>query len=210
MQRIRVALIEDDPSFSAALLKYFSLKGSIIDCVAIYGSAEEALRQIPSDPPTVVLVDINLPKLDGIGCISRLKDALPELLFLVLTSFDTHDTIFSALKSGANGYLLKRTPPAVIAASIEQVTQGGAPMSPHIARQVVSYFHRAPASSGSAMLTAREREVIELLAKGAMYKEIADQLSIGLETVRSHIKKIYDKLHAHSRTEAVLKYRGEQ
>jgi len=113
------------------------------------------------------------------------------------------------LKAGASGYLLKRTPPAEIVEAIVQVCHGGSPMSPHIARQVVSFFHRSPVPQNHSTLTERERQVIELLARGAMYKEIADELVITLETVRSHIKKIYDKLHAHSRTEAVRKYRGE-
>lgn len=206
--RIRIALIEDDAPYATALVKYLGLEGSVIECTAVYGNAESALKQLPANPPDVVLVDINLPRMDGIGCIQQLKDRFPDLLFLILTSYDTHDNIFRALKAGANGYLLKRTPPEEIAASIQQVMQGGSPMSPHIARQVVSYFHRTPPVNATA-LTVREREIIEMLAQGAMYKEIADQLSITLETVRSHIKKIYDKLHAHSRTEAVRKYRGE-
>ena len=208
MPPIRIALIEDEAPYAEALVQYFGLAGSGVECIAVHGNAEAALRHIPADPPAVVLMDINLPGLDGIGCIYQLKEKLPDLLFLILTSYDTHDAVFKALKAGANGYLLKRTPPAEIAASIQQVTEGGAPMSPHIARQVVGFFHQTPSQNSSA-LTSREREVIEQLAQGAMYKEIADQLSITLETVRGHIKKIYDKLHAHSRTEAVRKYRGE-
>jgi DNA-binding NarL/FixJ family response regulator len=167
------------------------------------------LRLLPRNPPDVVLVDINLPKMSGIECIGRLKGQCPTLLFLILTSYDQNSAIFDALKAGASGYLLKRTPPAEIVSAIEQVRSGGSPMSPHIARQVVSYFHRNPVPGEQTSLTVRERDVIELLAAGAMYKEIADTLSITLETVRSHVKNIYDKLHAHSRTEAVRKYRGQ-
>ena len=145
----------------------------------------------------------------GIGCIRRLKLQCPEVLCLILTSYDNHTNIFDALKAGASGYLLKRPPPAEITAAIGQVCHGGSPMSPHIARQVVSFFHRSPAPESQAALTDREREVIELLATGSMYKEIAEHLAITLETVRSHVKKIYDKLHAHSRTEAVRKYRAQ-
>jgi DNA-binding NarL/FixJ family response regulator len=209
MPAIRIAIIEDDAPFARALEKYFSLPGSGIECIAVYPSAEDALRQLPQSPPAVALVDINLPKMNGIECIRRLKTECPELLCLILTSYDNHASIFDALKAGASGYLLKRTPPAEIVASIEQVCSGGSPMSPHIARQVVSFFHRTPAPKSQVALTGREREVIELLASGAMYKEIAEQLAITLETVRSHVKKIYDKLHAHSRTEAVRKYRAQ-
>jgi DNA-binding NarL/FixJ family response regulator len=209
MTPIRTAIIEDDAPFASALEKYFGLPGSGIDCIAVYPSAEDVLRLLPQDPPAVALVDINLEQMNGIECISRLKTRCPEVLCLILTSYDNHASIFDALKAGASGYLLKRTPPAEIVASIQQVCEGGSPMSPHIARQVVSFFHRTPAPQSHAALTDREREVIELLATGSMYKEIADHLAITLETVRSHVKKIYDKLHAHSRTEAVRKYRAQ-
>jgi DNA-binding NarL/FixJ family response regulator len=209
MPAIRTAIIEDDAPFAQALEKYFGLRGSGIECIAVYPSAEEALRQLPQDPPQVALVDINLPRMSGIECISQLKSQCPELHCLILTSYDNHASIFDALKAGASGYLLKRTPPSEIAASIEQVCDGGSPMSPHIARQVVSFFHRTPAPKTQVALTGREREVIELLASGSMYKEIADHLAITLETVRTHVKNIYDKLHAHSRTEAVRKYRAQ-
>ena len=209
MPTIRIAIIEDNAPFASALTKYFALRGSPIECSALYASAEDALRLLPDAPPTVALVDINLPHMNGIECIRRLKLQCPDLLCLILTSYDNHASIFDALKAGANGYLLKRTPPAEIVAAIQQVCDGGSPMSPHIARQVVSFFHRTSAPRNQAALTDREREVIELLASGSMYKEIAESLAITLETVRSHVKKIYDKLHAHSRTEAVRKYREQ-
>jgi DNA-binding NarL/FixJ family response regulator len=209
MSAIRTAIIEDDQPFANALEKYFAMPLSGVECIAVYPTAEEALRLLPRNPPDVVLVDINLPKMSGIECIGHLKGQCPTLLFLILTSYDQNSAIFDALKAGASGYLLKRTPPAEIVSAIEQVRSGGSPMSPHIARQVVSYFHRNPVPGEQTSLTVRERDVIELLAAGAMYKEIADTLSITLETVRSHVKNIYDKLHAHSRTEAVRKYRGQ-
>lgn len=209
MPAIRTAIIEDDAPFARALGKYFGLPGSGIECIAVYPSAEDALRELPQSPPAVALVDINLPQMNGIECIRRLKTVCPEVLCIVLTSYDNHASIFDALKAGASGYLLKRTPPAEIVASIGEACGGGSPMSPHIARQVVSFFHRAPVAENQVALSGREREVIELLATGSMYKEIGERLSITLETVRSHVKKIYDKLHAHSRTEAVRKYRAQ-
>lgn len=207
MSRIRIAIIEDDAPFAAALQKYLRGPASGVECIAVYPNAEDALKKLQQDPPDVALVDINLPNMSGIECISRLKVQLPSLLCLILTSYDNHSSIFDALAAGASGYLLKRTPPAEIVTAIEQVRAGGSPMSPHIARQVVSFFYRTPAPSSEAALTEREHEVITLLARGAMYKEIAYDLNISIETVRSHVKKIYDKLHAHSRTEAILKYR---
>src|SRR4030095_2221801 len=150
---IRTAIIEDDAPFARALEKYFSLPGSRIECTAIYANAEEALSELPKNQPQVVLVDINLPRLSGIECIARLKSQCPQLLCLILTSYDTHAAIFDALKAGATGYLLKRTPPAEILSAIEQVRDGGSPMSPHIARQVVGFFHRTPAPETHSALT---------------------------------------------------------
>ena len=207
MPPIRTAIIEDDTPFAQALEKCFARPGSGIECVAVHPSAEDALRHLPLAPPQVVLVDINLEQMNGIECIRRLKLRCPELLCIVLTSYDNPDSIFDALKAGACGYLLKRTPPPEIVASIQEACHGGSPMSPHIARKVVSYFHRRPAPEKQDVLTDRERDVIELLASGCKYKEMADRLAVTLETIRSHVKNIYDKLHAHSRTEAVRKYR---
>ena len=132
------------------------------------------------------------------------------MLFLILTAYEDAPVIFDALKAGACGYLLKRTPPAEIAAAIVQAHGGGSPMSPQIARQVVSFFHRSTPADGLAVLTAREREVLELLATGSLYKEIAERLGMSFDTVRTHLRNIYKKLHVHSRTEAVVKYLGKR
>ncbi len=204
---IRTAMIEDDAPFAAALSSFFRLTKAI-DCEAVYPNAEAALRAIPSLRPDVVLVDINLPGMNGIELVARLKEAAPNVLSLILTMYEETPLIFDALKAGACGYLLKRTRPAEIVSAIEQVHAGGSPMSPQIARQVVSFFHRTSPASAKALdaLTDRERDVLDLLSKGFLYKEIAEKLEVSMDTVRSHLRKVYDKLHVHSRTEAVVKY----
>jgi DNA-binding NarL/FixJ family response regulator len=203
---IRTVLIEDDPLFAEALAKYLRLSGSRVECTAVYADAETALSGMVKDPPEVALVDINLPRMNGIECVARLKILHPTVLCLILTMYDDSPMIFDALKAGACGYLLKRTPPAEIVDAIVQVRAGGSPMSPEIARQVVGFFHRTPPAAGISVLTERERGVLELLAQGSLYKEIANRLGISIDTVRGHLRKIYDKLHVHSRTEAVVKF----
>jgi DNA-binding NarL/FixJ family response regulator len=176
-------------------------------CVGSHGSAEEALRAIPTEKPDVVLMDINLPNMSGIECVGRLKAKLPALQILMLTVYDDSDMIFKALTEGASGYIIKRTAPDKLLDAIREAYQGGSPMSPGIARKVVQYFHHlGPARHETESLTDREREVLEHLAKGYLYKEIADALGIGVETVRRHLSNIYSKLHVHTRTEAVVKY----
>ena len=209
MSIVRIAIIEDDAPFARSFEEHFNRSRSDIRCVAVFSSAEEALRGIAADPPDVAMVDINLPLISGIECIARLKSMCPSVICLVLTTFDNNSMIFDALKAGACGYLLKRTAPADIATAIKDVLAGGSPMSPNVARQVVGFFHRTPTPRNQTPLTDRERDVIELLARGLAYKEVADRLNLTFETVRSHVKRIYDKLHAHSRTEALLKYKGE-
>ena len=207
MPAIRTVIIEDHAAFARTVEKFLRRPDSGVDCVAVYRSAEDALAGIGQVQPDVALVDINLPQMNGIECIARLKTLCPALVCLVLTTFDNNTMIFDALKAGACGYLLKRTPPADIVAAIEQARGGGSPMSPQIARQVVSFFHRSPPPD-EARLSDPERAVIELLAGGLLYKEIADRLGITIDTVRRRVKSIYEKLHAHTRMEAVNKYRG--
>ena len=209
MTAIRIAMIEDNAPYAATLGNFLRHPDHGIEWTGIYPDSETAIKQLPRDAPDVVLVDMHLPGLDGVACIAALKEKLPGLLCLVLTTFDDSQLLFDALKAGACGYLLKSTPPHEVAAAIHQARAGGSPMSPQIARKVVSHFHRKPATAPHTALTDREREVIGLLAKGARYKEIAAELFISIETVRSHIKKIYDKLHATSRTEAINRFRGE-
>lgn len=207
---IPVAIIEDSEPYALALDRFFKLPGSSIECRAIYGSTEEALKEIPKDPPAVALVDINLPGENGIECIAQLKELCPSLVCLVLTMFEEDELIFDALRAGACGYLLKRTPPAEIVEALEVASEGGSPMSPHIARQVVGFFHRSPPSQADEDLTPREREVLDLLIEGRAYKKIGDDLGVSIDTVRSHVRKVYAKLHVHSRTEIMLKFGKRQ
>ena len=177
-----------------------------IQCVGAHANANEALRDIPGENPDVVLMDINLPGMNGIECVSRLKEKMPKTHILMLTTYDESDLIFDSLRAGANGYLLKNTPREELVQAVEQVHAGGAPMSLKIARKVISFFHQNKKTSAELeQLTAREQEILKLLAKGYMYKEIADHLGISMSTVRSHITAVYEKLHVHSRTEAAMK-----
>lgn len=205
---IHTAIIEDNASFALTLDNHFKRPGSEVLCVAVYGTAEEALAELPAAAPQVALVDINLPGMSGIECIARLRELCPELLCIVLTAFEEDALIFEALKAGACGYLLKRCSPDELTEAIQQAVSGGAPLSPQIARQVVGFFHSRPPRKDESALSPREREIIDLLASGLLYKEIAEKLELKFETVRSYVKKIYEKLHAHSRTEAVSKWKG--
>ncbi|CAA6679922.1 MULTISPECIES: response regulator transcription factor [unclassified Lentimonas] len=203
---ISVALIEDNERFASALETFFQLPNSPIDCHAIYGSSEEAIKKLPRNPPAVALVDINLPGKNGIECIAKLKAKCPDLICLVLTMYKEDDLIFDALRAGACGYLLKRTPPAEVVEAIELANSGGSPMSPHIARQLVGYFQQSPKNKLEDGLTPREKDVLDLLVKGKPYKEIASDLYVSLDTVRSHVRRIYRKLHINSRAEIMLKF----
>ena len=209
MTPVRIVMIEDNAPYAGSLEKFFRHPDHGIGCVAIYPNAEDALRHIPAVRPDVALVDLHLPGMGGVECIAALKDLQPELLSLVLTTFDDSNLLFAALKAGACGYLLKNTPPGEVAEAIHQARAGGSPMSLQIARKVVNHFHRQSKPAIHSVLSEREREVIRLLANGDRYKDIAASLFVSIETVRSHIKNIYTKLHANSRTEAVNNFRGE-
>jgi DNA-binding NarL/FixJ family response regulator len=203
---IRVSIIEDDRQVRESMAILIN-GAQNLSCIGTHASAEEALEGIPADNPDVVLMDINLPGMSGVECARKLKSLLPKLQILMLTMYEDDENVFCSLMAGASGYLVKRTSPADILKAIEDISRGAAPMSPKIARTVVEHFHNLkPASPESESLSKREREILDLLAKGCRYKEIADLLSIGFETVRSHVKHIYDKLHVHSRTEAVVKH----
>jgi DNA-binding NarL/FixJ family response regulator len=206
---INVSIVEDDPRILESWIEVF--KGTAdFRLLKTYGSGEEALAKIPKEKPDVVLMDINLPKMSGIECVEKLKALDPSLQILMLTVFEDSDKIFKALVAGACGYLIKRTPPEEVLAALKEVHRGGAPMSSQIARKVVQSFYKmGPSPKDTENLTERETQILDGLAKGYLCKEIADNLGIGLETVRTHMKKIYEKLHVRSRTQAVLKYLGK-
>jgi DNA-binding NarL/FixJ family response regulator len=203
---IRVAIVEDDQRIRNSLKVL--LDGSPgFRCVATYGDAESALLDLPRESPDVVLMDINLPKMSGIECVRQLKERIPGILVIMLTVYEDSQKIFHSLQAGAVGYLIKSTVPSQILQAITEVHAGGSPMSAQIARKVVQSFYNPRADhSDTAKLTERELEILDLLAKGYLYKEIADQLSISRETVHNHLRRIYEKLHVRSRTEAVVKY----
>jgi len=205
-QLLSVAIVEDDEEIRSNLMHLVS-RASDFRLSGAYGSAEDALGGIPKGPPDVVLMDINLPGMSGIDCVRRLKAQLPQVQIVMLTIYEDGDQIFQSLRAGASGYLLKRTPGRKILESLRDVWTGGSPMNSHIARKLVQYFNQiSQPDQELETLSAREREVLEHLARGRMYKEIADSLNISMDTVRKHLQSIYQKLHVHSRTEAVVRY----
>lgn len=203
---IRISIVEDDDRIRNMFI--ILLEGAEgFRCVSAYPNAEDALTDLPSKKPDIVLMDINLPGLNGIECVKRLKAKEPEIQVVMLTVYEDNDRIFQSLEAGAVGYLLKSTSPSEILESLKDVKSGGAPMSAQIARKVVQSFQK-PNDSAQKIeaLTDRESEIIALLASGYLYKEIASQLFVSIDTVKTHIRHIYDKLQVRSRTEAVIKY----
>jgi len=202
---IKVIIVEDDQSVREGL--QILINGSEgYNCVAACSSAEEALKIIPQYLPHVVLMDINLPGMNGIECVVCIKSAHPEIQVMMLTVFDNTDEIFKSLTAGATGYLLKKTPPSKLLEAITELVNGGSPMSGEIARKVVQTFMKPVLYQyPEANLTPREEEILSYLAKGYLYKEIANTLFINIETVRTHIHKIYQKLQVRTRTEALLR-----
>lgn len=203
---IKVSIVEDSRGTRETLSELLKRSPGLL-FLAAYPDGERALEGLPNKRPDVVLMDINLPGMNGIECVARLKEKLPDTQVLMLTTYEEGDLIFDSLRAGANGYLLKNMPPAELVHAVEQVHAGGSPMSMHIARKVVSHFQQIKKpSSEMEKLTKREQEILAQLAKGFLYKEIADQLGISLSTVRAHLHTVYEKLHVQSRTEAVVKY----
>jgi DNA-binding NarL/FixJ family response regulator len=204
-----VAVVEDNSRLRKQLLEILeNIKD--IECVGAFGSAEEALTEIPRVKPDVVLMDIKLPRMSGIQCVAQLKKLLPALQVIMVTVYEDSESIFRALKAGASGYLVKSGPPEQLIEAIRDVFTGGAPMSSHIARKVVQHFHLlGPAAEESNNLSPREQQVLSLLASGYRYKEIGARLNIGVETVRTYVKSICQKMHVSSRIEAVAKSRLE-
>jgi DNA-binding NarL/FixJ family response regulator len=201
-----VSIVEDDEDIRANLA-HLVTRTPGFRLISEHSSAEQALAQISREPPDVVLMDIHLPGMNGIECVRRLKSEFPKVQILMLTVYEDSDQIFQSLRAGASGYLLKRTPGTKILESIREVHAGGSPMNSHIARKVVQFFNQiSQPATHLETLSEREKEVLGLLSRGQLYKQIADNLGITLDTVRKHLQSIYQKLHVHSRTEAVVKY----
>lgn len=210
---ITIAIVEDNKEISTMLARIVA-RDANMRCQQICNTGEEALELLPKHRPQVVIMDIQLPGISGIQCTTRLRQLLPETQVLVYTVYEDNEQVFKALKAGASGYLLKRSTPEEILEAIVDVHNGGAPMTGEIARKVVRSF-AAPSEPATAKtckdlerLTPRQEEILGLLARGYVTKEIADKLGISFDTVRFHLKDIYAKLHVRSRTEAVLKYHG--
>lgn len=203
---ISVSIVEDDSGVRSTLAKLINSSPGY-RCVSEHADAESALAEIPKLKPDVALMDINLPGISGVECVRRLKPVLPKTQVIMLTVYQNTEHIFNALAVGATGYLLKQTPPAELLAAIRDVHEGGSPMSSHIARKIVQSFQQSTSASREMeTLSTREAQVLDLLAKGFLYKEIADTMKVSYATVHTHIRHIYEKLHVRSRTEAVAKH----
>jgi DNA-binding NarL/FixJ family response regulator len=204
-EQIRVAVVEDDAHVRRILCGWIQEAG--MACVADFGDAEAAFVALPSLNPNVALIDINLPGANGIICVRRLKLQLPQAQFVMLTVYEDADHIFDALAAGATGYLVKRTPREAVIIALREVNAGGSPMSTNIARKVVQFLQQ-PASRAEAAegLSPREGEVLGLLARGYLYKEIADSIGVSIPTVNTYIRRIYEKLHVRSRAQAVARF----
>jgi DNA-binding NarL/FixJ family response regulator len=203
---IRVAAVEDDAGLQNSL-KQLLTRTPGLEAVGIFRDGETAVQKVPGCKPDVVIMDINLPGINGVECVRQLKQLLPRSQFLMLTVYEDSELLFDSLMAGATGYLLKRTPAAKIVEAIRDIHGGGSPMTPAVARRVVRFLTKQGTElERIGELTDREHQCLEQLAQGYRYKEVADNLNISMGTVRTHIRIIYEKLHVHSRTEAVVKY----
>ncbi|MEO8429085.1 MAG: response regulator transcription factor [Verrucomicrobiota bacterium] len=203
---ITVSIVEDNDQLRGTLARVIS-RAPGFQCLAQYANAEAALEAIPNERPNVVLMDINLPQMNGVECARRLKQIAPETQVVMLTAYEDTENIFNSLAAGASGYLLKRTSSADLLTAIRDVYKGGSPMTTHIARKVVQSFQKAGTSpQNSENLSPREQEVLDCLSHGFLYKEIAEKLGISYETVHTYIRRIYEKLQVRTRTEAVAKF----
>ena len=202
----RVAIVEDDPGLREQLARILKTAPGI-KCVGAYESAEEALESLPGVKPDIVLMDIRLPKMSGIECVAKLKEMMPSVQIIMVTVYEDSEKIFRALRSGASGYLVKSGPPEKLLEAIQDVTVGGSPMSPHIARKVVQHFRLlGPTAGEEERLSPREREVLDMLAAGYIYKEIGEKLNIAAETVRTNVKHICQKMQVKNKMEALAKH----
>ena len=206
---ISISIVEDNDKLRATLVRVIDRTDGF-RCVSDYGSAEGALADLPKIKPDVVLMDINLPGINGVECVRQLKKLLPQIQVMMLTVYEDTENIFNALAAGANGYMLKRTSAKELIEAIREVQRGGSPMTTHIARKVVQSFQKTGAAAAAAgelaELSVREQQVLDLLAQGLIYKEIGEKLGISYETVHTYIRRIYEKLQVRTRTEAVAKF----
>ena len=206
---IHVAIVEDIREIREGLQMLINFSEGF-HCTLAYASAEEALAALPREKPDVVLMDINLPGMNGVECVRRVKPLCPGTQFIMSTVYDDDENVFESLKAGATGYLLKKTVPSRILEAIAEVHQGGSPMSTQIARRIIVTFQKQDGIAAAEGLTSREKEILRSLSEGLRYKEIAAKFGLSIETVRSHARNIYEKLHVQSRTEALNKVYGKE
>jgi DNA-binding NarL/FixJ family response regulator len=203
---ITVSIVEDNEQLRGTLARVLG-RSDGFRCLSHYANAEDALKELPQIRPEVVLMDINLPGMNGVECVRQLKQLVPGIQVMMLTVYEDTENIFSALAAGASGYLLKRTKTPELLEAIREVHRGGSPMTTHIARKVTQSFLKAgPSSQATENLSQREQEVLDCLSQGFLYKEIAEKLGISYETVHTYIRRIYEKLQVRTRTEAVAKF----
>jgi RNA polymerase sigma factor (sigma-70 family) len=203
---VTVSIVEDSDKLRETLVRVLN-RADGFSCVSQYANAEGALKDLPQIKPDVVLMDINLPGMNGVECVRQLKKIAPEIQVMMLTVYEDTENIFDALAAGASGYMLKRTAAKELLEAIQEVKNGGSPMTTHIARKVVQSFQRsAVVTTQTENLSEREQQVLDLLSQGLMYKEIAEKLGISYETVHTYIRRIYEKLQVRTRTEAVAKF----
>ncbi len=210
MKKIQVSVVEDSEALRRGLTTLLN-DAPDLQCLSTCADAEEALERLPADAPDIVLMDIGLPGMSGIECVARLAALMPKVRILMLTAYEDSEDIFQSLAAGAHGYLVKSTAPEPLLDAIREVAAGGSPISGSVARKMVDFFRTRPAAPGGvASLAPREREVLKLLADGCPYKEIASAMNVSLGTVRTYIERIYEKLHVHNRTDAVVKFLGQR
>ncbi|MGO9476682.1 MAG: response regulator [Limisphaerales bacterium] len=203
---ITVSIVEDNDKLRGTLARLLD-RSDGFRCLSQYGNAEDALKDLPQVRPNVVLMDINLPGMNGVECVRQLKQLIPETQIMMLTVYEDTENIFNALAAGAGGYMLKRTSSKELLEAVQAVHSGGSPMTMHIARKVVQSFQRSAASvQTTENLSEREQQVLDLLSQGLIYKEISEKLGISYETVHTYIRRIYEKLQVRTRTEAVAKF----
>jgi DNA-binding NarL/FixJ family response regulator len=206
---INVSIVDDEKELCQSIATFVNGAPGF-RCVSMYHSGEAALEHLPKDRPDVVLMDIHLSGISGIECAGRLKAIMPQIQIMMLTVYEDTDQIFKALSAGASGYMLKRLTPAKLLEAIQDVHGGGSPMSSSIARKVVGSFQAAPKTANKeAILSSREQMILDCLANGLTYKQVADKLGITIPTIRSYLRRVYEKLHVQSRTEAVAKYMSQ-